>query len=143
MNDHITRYFDEKKIPYEVRKLDYGDYSARLGDMTLERSIFLERKNSLTELCGNFGQSRERFEREFTRGKAEKAKPFLLIENNTIEDVFLGNYSSQLKPQSLWSSLCTWMTRYNTSVMFCRKENTGRIIYSLLYYYAREELLNG
>lgn len=137
------KYFESKGIPYVIRKLDTGDYSAMLGDMTFEHDIFIERKNSLTEICGNFGNERERFAREFTRAKADNAKPFLLIENDSVNDVFLGNYRSKLPPKSLWGSLCTWMTRYNTTVMFCSPDNTGRIIYGILYYYAREVLLYG
>lgn len=114
-----------------------------LGDLTLEHDVFIERKAGLTELSGNMGVERERFAREFTRAKADGAKPFLLIENDSIEDVFLGNYRSKLPPKSLWGSICTWMTRYNTTVLFCKPENAGRIIYSLLYYYAREKLLYG
>ena len=142
-NKHITDYFDKNNIKYEVRKLDCGDYSARVGDMTLEHDMFIERKNSLTELCGNMGQNRERFEREFTKAKSEGAKPFLIIENDSLNDVFLGNYNSKLKPKSLWSSLCVWMVRYNTSVMFCRRENMGCVIANLCIYYARERLLYG
>ena len=140
-NEHIRAFFDKNNIPYVVRKLDSGDYSAMLGDMTLEHDVFLERKNSLTELCGNMGQNRDRFNNEFTRAKAIGAKPFLLIENNTTDDVLLGNYRSQFNSKSLWASICTWMVRYNTTVMFCDKRNSGRIIYSVLYYYAREALV--
>ena len=137
------KYFEDKHIPHIIRKLDTGDYSAMLGDMTLEHDVFVERKSGLTELCGNWGTERERFTREFTRAKADGAKPFLLIENNTIDDIFLGNYRSKLPPKSLWGSACAWMARYNTTVIFCKPENTGRIIYGVLYYYAREILTNG
>ena len=143
VNDHITGYFDEKKIPYKVRKLDQGDYSAMLGDYTLENDVVIERKNSLSELCGNFGSNRERFEREFTRAKALRIKPFLLIENNTLDDVYLGNYRSQMKPQSLIASLLMWQVRYNTTIMFCNKKNSAKLIYGILMYYAREVLLYG
>lgn len=143
VNDHITKFFDQKKIPYKVRKLEQGDYSAILGDRTLENDVIIERKNSLTELCGNFGQCRQRFENEFTRAKALGAKPFLLIENNSLDDAYLGNYRSELKPQSLIGSLMMWQVRYNTTIMFCNKAYSGKTIYSILYYYARELLLYG
>ena len=94
-----------------MRKLDSGDYSAMLGDMTMEHDVFIERKSGLTELCGNFGAERERFAREFTRAKADGTKPFLLIENDSIDDIFIGNYRSKLQPKSLlgasWKSLTT------------------------------------
>lgn len=134
-------YFQSKGIPHIVRKLESGDYSAMLGDLTLEHDIIIERKAGLTELAGNWTTNRERFSREFTRAKAENTKPFLLVENDTIDDIFLGNYRSKFPAKSMWASLCTWMARYNTSVIFCRPENTGRIIYGIIYYYAREMLL--
>ena len=137
------KYFKSKGIPHIVRKLDTGDYSAMLGDMTLEHDVFIERKAGLDELCGNWTTNRERFVREFTRAKADGAKPFLLVENDSVDDIFLGNYRSKFPAKSLWGSMCAWMVRYNTTVIFCKPENTGRIIYGVLYYWAREMLLNG
>lgn len=126
-----------------MRKLETGDYSATLGDMTFENDIFIERKMSLTEICGNFTQNRERFEREFTRAKAVGAKPFIIIENDSLDDVYLGNYRSQVKPQSLIGSLLTWQTRYNATVCFCGRNNVPKLIYGILYYFVREKLLYG
>ena len=126
-----------------MRKLDQGDYSATIGDYTLENDVVIERKNSLTELCGNMGQNRQRFENEFNRAKALGIKPFLLIENNTLDDAYLGNYRSQMKPQSLIASLLMWQVRYNTTIMFCSNANSAKIIYGILRYYARELLLYG
>ena len=143
VNQHILKYFDSKGIKYHVRNLETGDYSAMIGDMTMEHEVFVERKANLTEICGNFGQNRERFEREFLRAKADGAKPFLLIEDDSLDDVYLGNYRSQMSPKSLIASLLTWQTRFNVTIMFCNKQNSGRLIYGILYYAAREELLNG
>ena len=140
---HCQEWFEKNKVPCKVRKLDSGDYSAMLGDMTLENDVFVERKMSLTEICGNFTQNRERFEREFTRAKAVGAKPFLIIENDSIDDVYLGNYRSQLPAKSLIGSLLTWQVRYNTTILFCSRNNTPKLIYGILYYYAREMLLYG
>lgn len=143
VNNHILSYFDSKKIPYKVRNLETGDYSAQLEDMTFEHDFFIERKANLTEICGNFIQNRERFEREFLRAKAEHAKPYLLIEDSTIDDIYLGDYRSKVNPKSLIASFLTWQTRFNTTIMFCSKHNSGRLIYGILYYAVREMLLNG
>ena len=143
MNGHVTGYFDKHKIPYITRKLDTGDYSAMLGNMSLERDVVIERKHNLDEICGNFTSERERFEREFIRAKAYGIKPILIIENASWTDVFLGNYRSKLPPRSLLGSLFSWMARFNVTVTFCKPEETGRIIYGLLYYFAREMLMNG
>lgn len=142
-NTNILQYFDSKKIPYITRKLDTADYSAMLGDMTLERDVVIEKKNGLNELTGNFTADRQRFEDEFTRAKAEGLKVFLLIENASWSDIFLHNYQSKLAPKSLIASLLSWQVRYNITVMFCKPSETGQIIYGILYYAAREALKKG
>lgn len=140
---HVINYFKKKKVPVINRKLDVGDYSAQLGDMTLEKDVVIERKHSLDELCGNLGQGRDRFEREFTRAKASGIKVFLVIENGSYEDIYLQNYRSQLPAKSLMASLMSWQVRFNITIIFCAHENTARLIHQILYYAAREQLLNG
>lgn len=142
MNNHLTDYWDKKKVPYMTRKLDVGDYSAQIGDMTLERDIAIERKRNLDEICGNLSADRDRFEREFLRAKAIGTKVFLIIENATWTDIYLQNYRSQLSPKSLMASLMSWQVRFNITVIFCATENTPRLIHQILYYAAREQLLN-
>ena len=139
----MTKHFDKTKVPYITRKLDTGDYSAQLDGQTFERDVVVERKHNLDEICGNFTTERERFEREFIRAKAYGTKVFLIIENATWTDVFLGNYRSKLQPKSLVASLLSWMARFNVTVLFCKPEETGKIVYGIFYYYARETLLYG
>ena len=143
INAHVTRYFDKQKIPHISRKLDTGDYSAQIGALSLEKDIVIERKANLDEICGNFTVERERFEREFLRAKAYGTKVVLIVENATWSDVFLGNYRSKVKPQSLIGSLLSWMVRYNITVLFCKPEETGKIIWGILHYAAKEMLING
>ena len=140
---HVSDYFEKKKIPSITRKLDTGDYSAQLGDLSFERDIVVERKHNLDEICGNFTLERERFEREFMRAKAYGTKVHLVIENATWSDIFLGNYRSKLPPKSLVGSLLSWMVRFNVTITFCKPEESARIIYGIFYYYARERLLYG
>jgi ERCC4-type nuclease len=111
--------------------------------MSLEKDVVIERKHSIDELCGNLTQGRDRFEREFTRAKASKTKVFLLIENGSYEDIYLQNYRSQLPAKSLMASLMSWQVRFNITIVFCVPENTARLIHQILYYAAREQLLNG
>ena len=139
---HIKNYFDKKKVPTIVRKLDIGDYSAQIGDMTLEHDVVIERKHDLTELCGNLSTSRERFEREFLRAKANHTKVFLIVENASFEDIYLHNYRSQLTPKSLMASLMSWQVRFNITIIFCSSEYSPRLIHQIIYYAAREQLLN-
>lgn len=140
---HCQEYFEKNKIPTIVRKLDIGDYSAQINEMTLETDVAIERKHNLSELAGNLGQDRLRFEREFIRAKAYGTKVFLLIEDAGWQDIYLHNYRSRLSPKSLMASLMSWQVRFNITVWFCEKENTARLIHQILYYAAREQLLNG
>lgn len=142
-NSHITKYFDKQNVPYFTRKLDVGDYSAQLGALSIERDIAIERKHNLDEICGNFTAERERFEREFLRAKAYGTKVVLIIENGSWSDIYLGNYRSKVTPKSLLGSLLSWMVRYNVTVTFCKPEETGKLIHGILYYAAKEILLNG
>ena len=140
---HVKQYFDRKNVGTIVRKLDVGDYSAQIGDMTLESDIAIERKHSIDELAGNLGQDRNRFEREFLRAKANGTKIFLVVENGSYSDIYLHNYRSQLPPKALMASLMSWQVRFNITIIFCEPENTPRLIHQILYYAAREQLLNG
>lgn len=140
---HVKQYFDDKNIETIVRRLDVGDYSAQIGDMTLETDISIERKNSIDEIAGNLGTDRQRFEREFLRAKANGTKVFLIVENASWTDIYLHNYRSQLPPKALMASLMSWQVRFNITVIFCEPENTPRLIHQILYYAAREQLLNG
>lgn len=143
VNEHILKYFDDKKIPYIKRSLQTGDYSAMIGDMTLEHEIVIERKASLDELAGNFTTDRQRFEDEFTRAKAEGLKVYLIIESASLSDIFLHNYISRLEPKSLLASLLSWQVRYNITINFCKPSESGQIIHGILYYAAREALKKG
>ena len=140
---HITQWLAENGHALESRKLDAGDYTAQLEDMTFERCFVVERKASLDELCMNLTTDRDRFRREFLYTKAYGIKVYLLIEDASWSDVLLGNYTSRLSPVSLLATLMSWQTRYDITVIFCRKQNSAKLIYSLLYYAAREELLYG
>ena len=142
-NQHILEYCGLNNIEVVSRKLDIGDYSAMLGDMTFERSIAIERKANLEELCANFAQERERFRHELTAARAFGTKIHLIIEDASWNDVFLGNYSSKLPAQSLVGTLLAWQVRYNVTVNFCKRQNTPRLIYETLKYAAKQELLYG
>jgi len=143
VNNHLTDYWDKKKVPYFTRKLDVGDYSCQIEDMTFEKDFSVERKRNLDEICGNLAADRDRFEREFLRAKATGTKVFLIVENASWTDIYLHNYRSQLPPKSLMASLMSWQVRFNITIIFCEPENTPRLIHQILYYAAREQLLNG
>lgn len=143
VNNHVVNYFDSHKVNWFNRKLDIGDYSAQLGDETFERIVAIERKHNLDELCGNMTADRDRFEREFLRAKAYGTKVYLIIEEASWDDVFLGNYRSKLSQKALLASLLSWQARFNVTVIFTNKGNSGALIHGILYYSIRERLLYG
>ena len=72
-NNHITDYFDRKKINYKRKALNYGDYSFMIPaneklsiprDLYFNNSCVIERKGSLEEISGNLTNGRDRFEKE-------------------------------------------------------------------------------
>lgn len=140
VNVNVTEYFSKNKIPYKSRKLDVGDYSVMVGDTTFEDDVVCERKANIDEICGNMTADRDRFEREFLRAKANNIKVFLIVENCTWSDILLHNYRSKLTPKSLMATLLSWQVRFNVSIIFCKPQETGQIIYYTLYYAVREKL---
>lgn len=140
-NTHILDYFDKHKILHSERKLDVGDYTAQLDGYTFEKSFVVERKHNLDEICGNLTADRDRFEREFLRARAYNTKVFLVIENASWHDICLQNYRSKMSAKALKASLLAWQTRYNVTILFCNENESPELIFTLLYYSAREELL--
>ena len=132
-----------KDFPHWRReKLDAGDYS---GEYTVEGEthslpVSIEREMNLDELCQCFTSGRERFQREFERGKAAGIKMYLLIENADWSKVFDGSYRSRLNPNALIASIIAWSIRYDLQFIFCKPDECGRIIYKILYYHAKEVL---
>lgn len=136
------------QCPHKRQKLDSGDYSCECtlpnGTIySLEDKVVIERKMSADEICSNFTRGRQRFVREFDRLKSTGGKPYLLIENTSWEDIFAGNYRSQLNPMALVASLKAWEARYGTHILFCTPKLTGQLIYKTLYYELKERLESG
>lgn len=142
-NTHVTGYFELKKIPFLSRKLDAGDYSACIGNVTFENEVVIEKKNGIDEIAGNFTADRERFEREFIRAKADGLKIYLLIENCSWARISAHDYRSRLDPKALTASLLAWQARYNITVNFCEPCETGQIIFGTLYYWVKNKLEKG
>lgn len=144
---HIKMYFKQNKIPYEIKKLDFGDYSFKISKMesldieeqSFEKEIAIERKNSLSEISGNFTRGRDRFKREFKRGGMSIR---LMIENDSYGDIKKHNYKSQINPNSLVASLHSFQEEFNSPFIFINKDSSGEYIYKTFYYYLRNKLKN-
>jgi len=149
-HEHIWRYFLQKDINFEEKKMDTADYSCYLPkneDLGIMRPIFftdsilIERKGSLDELAGNLTKDRTRFESELIRAKGTNIA--LMIENATYADLVMGRYRSDYNAKSFVATLATYSARYGLDVNFVEKELAGNWIYHRLYYAVREELLHG
>ena len=86
----LTQRIQQMGCPVLTTKLSFGDYSAQCVlpsgiTYTLADKVSIERKQSLTEICGNFGTNRARFTREFERAKSSNAKTYILVEQATWE----------------------------------------------------------
>lgn len=154
VNQHITSYFDKKKIKYIVRKLDQGDYSCFIEsneetkpldvtrDCYFDDEIAIERKNSVNELIQSI-KDRDRFENEFCRLNKYKIKTHMIIEDvNGYRKLVTGDYRSEYKKESATASYETLMTRYDINAHFLDKDVTAYKIYKICYYHVYEILKN-
>lgn len=146
-NEWIINYFDEKKIPYKIKKLDHGDYSyfiPKNDELNIPRELYMdqivavERKANLEELSGNMTTDRERLEKEFS---LYKGKMHLLIENASYDDIYNNNYKTQYNKKSYMGSLHSFALRYDLSIMFMpKKECSGVFIFCTFYYHMKSLL---
>ena len=140
-NGHVLEYFNDNGIKYEICKLDTADYCFTLpnySELGLDQSILIERKGSLDELAGNFTKDRERFVREFERCGCNKVH--MVVEGATWKKILNGSYRSKFAPKSYMASMLSFNVAYDCPMWFVTKEESGAVIYHLLYYGLRNKL---
>lgn len=127
---------------FERVKLDFGDYSAKfpVGDEWIPLNVSIERKMNFSELAQCFCKGRSRFAREFDRAQKAGAKIYLMIEDATWEDAYIGNYNSQMSPKSFIGSMLAWLARYDCQLIFCNCRTSGKLIHDILRREGREML---
>lgn len=146
-NQHILDYFDKKKVKYEVKKLDAGDYSIKINAMPelgLSRDCYIpvtiEKKNSIDELASSF-KDRTRFEAEFIRAVGSGTKILLMVEDPAgYENIINHKYRSEYEPKALLGSLLAFESRYDFTTMFVNKKYSGNRIYHTLRYHLYDYL---
>lgn len=148
-NWHIVDSLAKLGISCQERKLDYGDYSAKLPanpDLGILRDVYftacfaIERKASLEELSGNLTQERQRFENELMRAHATGCKLLLLVERGSWADIAAGNYQTGFAAKAYHASLLTFQHRYGLQVAFVPATQAGDFIARWLHYGVREHL---
>lgn len=129
---HIKAYFDDHAVPYEIHKLDYGDYMVPTGTTSVDR------KQNLDELAANLCTADSRRFWNEIRG-ASKAGVHLVILCEH------GNGIKTTKDVKPWRSQYTKITgemifrkmfqaaaAYGVEFRFCDKTETGAKIVEIL-----------
>ena len=126
--------------PIERVALSFGDYSVKCDGLDLREKVCLERKMDLDELARCYCQDRKRFVREFKRAKEAGAKIILLVENGSLDEVYDGHYRARVNSSALTASMFAWLARYDCQLLFCKEENSGKVIHDVLYRELKERL---
>lgn len=152
-SERAEKRYSAFECGYRRQTLDYGDYTYNFikpdgndlfrADERVKGHVVIERKMDLTELSGCFTHERKRFNAEFERAVNNKAKIYLLVEDANWELLINGRYRTQFNPKSYLASITAFMARYNTSVIFCKHETSGKLIYEILRRELKERLDNG
>lgn len=138
VNQHITDGFDKKKIRWANKALKTGDYcfavdaAPELGflvDTYFTDELFIERKNSLSELATSINN--EAFHYELKRARPIKHKYLLVEQPNGWDGVLLHDYMSKYNEKSFWATLHTFEIVYGLKIKFLSKENMWLAIYSI------------
>jgi ERCC4-type nuclease len=157
-NSHIIEYFNQKKIPFVKRKLEFADYSCEINSkllglqveaewLSFENHVVVERKNSIDEIAACVGSDRDRFEAEFKRVKAAGAKCVLLLEKFSFDHLFGDGQMFQksytkMTPEQIAINVNTFIIRYGLHpITIVNNVHSGRIINNLLSRYAYELLI--
>lgn len=131
---HIKKYLDSNNIPYQVKKLDVGDYFN-----TNNPIVVIDRKANLQEVCSNLMTGKEnfhRFAKECRRARDLKIRFIVLIEGtdcNSISDVkqWRSKYSKHTG-EWLAKQMVNLFYAYKVEWMFCKKNQTAKIICEIL-----------
>ena len=136
----IIAEFQKQGIKHYTSKLFVGDY------MSLDNPhLIIDRKQNLSEICGNVGgsnQEHERFRNELLRAKDLGIDIVILIEHGQgitcLEDVQiwenprLKEHPNATSGVKLYKILKTMVERYGIRIEFCNKNQTGQRIIEIL-----------
>lgn len=143
--EKIVSTFEKQGAVYFRSKLTCGDY------MSMDNARFcIDRKQNLTEVCGNVCQQHKRFIAELERARLLGIRLVFLVEHSPhikcLEDVReWKNPRLKVSPlavsgERLYKILSTIEKNYDTKFYFCSKAQTGQKIIELLK--ANEGVLN-
>lgn len=132
--EHIERYFKDKAIAYEVKKLDTGDYFN-----TDNPTVVVDRKANLQEVCTNLSKGKEnytRFIKECKRAFDNQIDLIVLIEDNKHKEVQdIKDWKSRYSKHTgrwLINEMFRITMAYKVTWKFCKKTETAKTILELL-----------
>lgn len=133
----IIKTFEANDIKYISSKMYVGDYQNLTNG-----TVAVDRKQNLSEVCGNVCQQHERFKAELLRAQEAGIKLYILIEHGkdikSLDDVKnwvnprLKQSPKALTGEKLYKIMKTQEERYGITYLFCTKEETGEKIIELL-----------
>lgn len=133
----IVRYFDANGIKHASQALYVGDYWSPDNPR-----VFVDRKQTLTEVCGNLCQQHERFRRECLRAQGLGMKLIILVEHGrgikslgdveTWENPRLKTSPKATTGEQIAKIMRTMDERYDVEWRFCEKKDTGAEIVRIL-----------
>ncbi len=140
-NQHIIDFFNKKKHPYVIEKLDFGDYSCKLPkgsfegqdrDIYFTRDFVIERKANIDELCGNLKEDSARLKKELAHLNKYNIKYLIYIEDLYFEEHLRnGEFRSQYDPKTLMNRLYKGVEcEYDTVIVPVDKRIMGSKIYN-------------
>lgn len=133
----IIATFDKRGVKWFISKLPVGDY------MSLDNPrLIIDRKQNLSELCGNVCQQHKRFRAELERANEYGIKLVVLCEHGKnitcLSDVMqwvnprLKKSPMAVSGERLYKILSAMSQKYNVDFLFCTKAETGQRIIELL-----------
>lgn len=133
----IIKTFEANDIKYISSKMYVGDYQNLTNG-----TVAVDRKQNLSEVCGNVCQQHERFKAELLRAQEAGIKLYILIEHGkdikSLDDVKnwvnprLKQSPKALTGEKLYKIMKTQQDKYGITYLFCDKEETGTKIIELL-----------
>lgn len=136
---HVLKQLEARGVKCVRRKLEYGDYSFELDGVSYERKIVIERKGSITELCGNFAKGKTRFQKEFKRAYSDRCKVILMVENGSWKKIEAGEYRSKFSPAELKGRIKTWCNKFQIELVFVEKDKACEFVLSRFEQYLIKE----
>lgn len=133
----IIYTFDRVNIQHFVSKLPVGDYQSLDNPR-----LVIDRKQNLSELCGNVCQQHKRFRAELERANEFGIKLIVLCEHgggiSCLDDVIawknprLKESPIAMSGERLYKVLSAMGKKYDVEFVFCDKRHTGQKIIDLL-----------